>query len=633
MTRNRSRLKNFVKKFIGTVKFGNDHFGAIVGYGDYVIGIHRRRPDGPDPGVNRVALAGLNPEPTHEEFMANVYPDVHGSLKLPANEHVILEEPLSLFGTLSSIKNLDDAYTLGDQFLNDKSTEDEPGKLNMDSEVVFMVTVPIYQASSLVPTLSTPIIDLSPPKPVPATTQAPIFTATTTTTTTLLLPPPSPQQNLSDSELAALFKVAVHIALQAPLEDRFRELPEADMKEILHQRIFKSGSCKLLPEHAALYEALEASMDRANRDEFLAEKDMSRKRRHDDQEDPSKKRRHDLGTSGPTQPPSPQSSTWKTSDTRETPSNFSRKKSASHSKQPIEEAHMPDTVDISNSEDTDSAHLPKIKPRLEWIGKKKLSKYDLEGPTFKDLEYLVSCDKGKRLALSISKLKAAHYLDFGLEELVSSLWNESEHVYDISAAYGISHWWFKRKEFYITRHYASSNCSQVRSHMQILSIISLKTYERYGYAFLKEIFLRRADYKENKISKADFRNLHPNDFEDLYLLYLQDYTIVSKPMAVIYIDRKDQKKMMRETKVHKFNDGTLNRILDKLDHMVKDFKLYEYNPGMETRIWYEDDRRRINNFMEVIERRLKIRRIFRSLKSFVGGRLRDVDYRLIQRTE
>nr|GEY04359.1 integrase, catalytic region, zinc finger, CCHC-type, peptidase aspartic, catalytic [Tanacetum cinerariifolium] len=38
MTEDRSRLTNFVKKFIGTVKFGNDHFGAIMGYGDYVIG-------------------------------------------------------------------------------------------------------------------------------------------------------------------------------------------------------------------------------------------------------------------------------------------------------------------------------------------------------------------------------------------------------------------------------------------------------------------------------------------------------------------------------------------------------------------------------------------------------------------
>ncbi|GKF09363.1 hypothetical protein Tco_0043587, partial [Tanacetum coccineum] len=181
--------------------------------------------------------------------------------------------------------------------------------------------------------------------------------------------------------------------------------------------------------------------------------------------------------------------------------------------------------------------------------------------------------------------------------------------------------------------------------------------------------LRRADYKEYKISEADFENLHPNDFEDLYLLHFQgqlnhlsgvdkvyifnavnlwirniiirkrdedlqlmiesyqtklnltqpdwdasdflfkeDYTIVSKPRAVIYIDRNDQKKMMRETEVHKFSDGTLNRILDKLDHMVKDFKLFKYNPGMTTRIWSEDDRRRSKDFIEVIERRLKIKR-------------------------
>ncbi|GJU15463.1 retrovirus-related pol polyprotein from transposon TNT 1-94 [Tanacetum coccineum] len=38
MTGNRSKLKNFMEKFIGTVRFGNDHFGAIMGYGDYVIG-------------------------------------------------------------------------------------------------------------------------------------------------------------------------------------------------------------------------------------------------------------------------------------------------------------------------------------------------------------------------------------------------------------------------------------------------------------------------------------------------------------------------------------------------------------------------------------------------------------------
>ncbi|GKB20475.1 putative ribonuclease H-like domain-containing protein [Tanacetum coccineum] len=38
MMGDRSRLRNFMKKFIGTVRFENDHFGAIMGYGDYVIG-------------------------------------------------------------------------------------------------------------------------------------------------------------------------------------------------------------------------------------------------------------------------------------------------------------------------------------------------------------------------------------------------------------------------------------------------------------------------------------------------------------------------------------------------------------------------------------------------------------------
>ncbi|GJQ99735.1 retrovirus-related pol polyprotein from transposon TNT 1-94 [Tanacetum coccineum] len=38
MTGDRSLLKNFVEKFMGTVRFGNDHFAAITGYDDYVQG-------------------------------------------------------------------------------------------------------------------------------------------------------------------------------------------------------------------------------------------------------------------------------------------------------------------------------------------------------------------------------------------------------------------------------------------------------------------------------------------------------------------------------------------------------------------------------------------------------------------
>nr|GFA61266.1 hypothetical protein [Tanacetum cinerariifolium] len=38
MTGNRSQHTNFVNKFLGIVKFGNDHVAKIMGYGDYKIG-------------------------------------------------------------------------------------------------------------------------------------------------------------------------------------------------------------------------------------------------------------------------------------------------------------------------------------------------------------------------------------------------------------------------------------------------------------------------------------------------------------------------------------------------------------------------------------------------------------------
>nr|GEU49208.1 hypothetical protein [Tanacetum cinerariifolium] len=219
--------------------------------------------------------------------------------------------------------------------------------------------------------------------------------------------------------------------------------------------------------------------------------------------------------------------------------------------------------------------------------------------------------KGHRVIPGVSKplpLEGPTWSVFGLEELIPSLWIESEREYDISAAH-------------------------VRSHMRILSVVSLNTISRCGYTYLKEIVLRRADYKEYKISESNFKNLHPNDFKDLYLLYLQGKLNHLFGSDKVNIDRNDQKKMMRKNEVHKFSDGTLTRFLEKLNHMVKDFKLFKYNSGMETRIWFEDAKRRSKELMEVIERRLKIKRIFRSLESFISGKLRDVDYRLIQRTE
>ncbi|GJY02409.1 hypothetical protein Tco_0360561 [Tanacetum coccineum] len=284
---------------------------------------------GPDPVESRVALAGSDPEPTHDEFMANVYPNVHESLKFPADEHVILEDPLSSTGTLSSMKNLEDAYTIGDQFLNDKSTEDEPGKLNVQAEVVSMFTILIYQASSSVPPLSTPQTII-------------LYTYNINLVDAFLyLSSTSFHYNKSttDVEFAARVNHLTEISsieLKRKLLDNttqnlgsrvftleLQDLPHKIDEAVRDAVKEASGTYKSLPEHIALYEALEASIEWVNKDEFFAEQDKSR--------------------------------------------NSSKQQSGPHSEQLVEDVPMPDTTHLSNSEETDSAYLLKIKPRLEWL--------------------------------------------------------------------------------------------------------------------------------------------------------------------------------------------------------------------------------------------------------------------------
>ncbi|GKE95067.1 hypothetical protein Tco_1579922 [Tanacetum coccineum] len=121
-------------------------------------------------------------------------------------------------------------------------------------------------------------------------------------------------------------------------------------------------------------------------------------------------------------------------------------------------------------------------------------------------------------------MKAACYPDIGLELLVpEQMWIDDVCTYDISAKYGISHWWFNRQKFYIDRHDSLSCRKEVRTHMRILSVVRIKAYSRYGYDYLRKIVLRRADFQEHMIAKKDFKNMFPSDFEDLNLLLLQGH--------------------------------------------------------------------------------------------------------------
>ncbi|GKB36460.1 hypothetical protein Tco_0881402 [Tanacetum coccineum] len=266
----------------------------------------------------------------------------------------------------------------------------------------------------------------------------------------------------------------------------------------------------------------------------------------------------------------------------------------------------------------------------------------------------------------------AYYPDVGLEQMVpDQMWIEEECKYDIAAMYGISHWWFQRQRFYIDKHTSEGDHKAVRTHMRILSVARIEVFSLYGYDYMKKIILRRANLKEYTIAERDFKYLYPSDFEDLYLLNLQghlnhlppedkkilttalpdaakphkprwdatgfefkhNFTVIDSPRAITFRDKYGVQMIMQFNEIHKFSDGTLKQIDEALDYRVKEFKVNKMNPGLNTRFWTRKDVDRSKEFMFAIQKRLKTRRIIRNLESFVGGRIREGDYRLLKRTK
>ncbi|GKB48583.1 hypothetical protein Tco_0899336 [Tanacetum coccineum] len=556
----------------------------------------------------------------HEDFVASVYPQVHESLKHPNEEHVHLENPLNSSETLSSMKNLDDAFTYGDQFLNDKPTEEQQDKVNVETEVESMVTVRFHQASSSAPPLSTPVILISSPK-----TNISSYPRTTARVTTLeQICANFEKKNKVQDQTAQALSSRIFMVENHDLYSKIDKYINENVKEVVQDAL------KAPPEYTALYEAMEVSLDRENREEFMDVTTKSRKRRRDDQD-----------------PPTP----------------------------PPKDSEQND-MHLSDSEDTNVDHLPKIKTRPDWL--KPIPKEEM--PKTPEPDWVIPPNDLPELENNWANAIAKSYQDLEENKLLQKTrdmgffikWyykqirNSKVIKVDLEDKIDLANPEGNRVVLDVSKPLPLGGL-QVRSYMKILSVVSLKTYSRYGYTYLKEIVLQRADYNEYKISESNFKNLHPNDFEDMYLLHLQGKLnhlygsdkvnlfnafnlwirniIIRKcvkdlqlgiesyqtKLNLTKLNMNNQKKMMKETEMHKFSDGTLTRILEKLDYLVKDFRLFKYNLGMENRIWSEDDKRWSKEFIEVIERRLKIRRIFRSLESFVSGRLRDVDYRLIQR--
>ncbi|GKC63963.1 hypothetical protein Tco_1096561, partial [Tanacetum coccineum] len=183
---------------------------------------------GLDPGV----AADSQIQPSH---VVHVGPNLEhmnleGNLKIPTEGEMRLEEPASSAGTLSSMQNLDKELSFTNQFLAEKSQEDEPEKTNTDVEVQSMVTVPIHQDTSSVPLMTFPIIDITVSQPASTTVQASLPTPPATTTT-LPSPPPQPQQGVSNS---------IIIKLIGELERCIADLVEEN--QTLEERLDKQGN-------------------------------------------------------------------------------------------------------------------------------------------------------------------------------------------------------------------------------------------------------------------------------------------------------------------------------------------------------------------------------------------------------
>ncbi|GJZ20471.1 retrovirus-related pol polyprotein from transposon TNT 1-94 [Tanacetum coccineum] len=352
-----------------------------------------------------------NPEQMDEEFTTTAYPNVQENLKLPTEGEVRLEEHASSARTLSSLQHLDKELSFAEHFLVEKLQEDKPEKTNTELEVQSMVTVPIHQDTSYVPLMTTPVIDLT--RIGELEQHMADMVEANQALEERLDKQGNRLYNLENLDIPhkvskvvdEIITDAVDWAIQAPLRDRFRDLPEADMKEILHHRMWESNSYQAHEDHKMLYEALEKSMARDHTDQLLtdlAEARRKKKKRHASPKTPPGSPPHQPppppppagssgtpGASGSSQlpPPPPPPSTnqsdqststaapsssktaasaeytaWTTTDTRLKPSVLSIP----------EELHMDDDtthdeqVQSSGDEDIGHDHIPTVNLRQNW---------------------------------------------------------------------------------------------------------------------------------------------------------------------------------------------------------------------------------------------------------------------------
>nr|GEY14105.1 reverse transcriptase domain-containing protein [Tanacetum cinerariifolium] len=228
-----------------------------------------------------------------------------------------------------------------------------------------------------------------------------------------------------------------------------------------------------------------------------------------------------------------------------------------------------------------------------------------------DLEYLCGGASSRKYTTSVTKTKAAKYGHIKwIEDLVPRImWIEEVIGYDKHSLWGVSHWRRKRQQFYSFA-VNQESARDVYSKRRIIAVTELKIVKWHNYKHLDWITKHRDPEACGRPSTG-----------------CQKLPEEAQPNEAGY--NKDKKnRLIRIDELHKFSDGTLTDVHTALDDRLKGIQM-QYLPQS---IWRKSDKDRAAAMIQAIDKRLKTRRIMRSLERFVGGRLYEGDFRMLQRT-
>ncbi|GJZ91011.1 hypothetical protein Tco_0662938 [Tanacetum coccineum] len=214
----------------------------------------------------------------------------------------------------------------------------------------------------------------------------------------------------------------------------------------------------------------------------------------------------------------------------------------------------------------------------------------------KDLIYLKNGNPEENKYVLLShKIHATSFPENDLEERLTRWVRKVFKSFNKEAQLSIQHWkdsWHKR--FYINKQRKERyDPKEVFSDHKIVEVVRITTNQKYGIDFMEEIFVKRDDNKLDRFSEADFKNLNKDDIEDMYYLCLNGklgiesyqtkvnltaptltihgieklnlYSIVDEPfVGIIYENNKKERRIMNLTKLPKFCDATLEKVLKEV---------------------------------------------------------------------